>query len=264
MSTEFKPSLCLEMLFQDRPFVERMEAASRLGYRAIEFWDWKDKDIAAVAQAAARLQLTIAAISGNRRHSLIDPESRAGLIEEMDQIFEVARRLNCRHIMMLSDVLEQDGSAAAARQLSEKEKLDSVAEGLLALAGRIDQKDLTLLLEPLNTILDHKGCFLDSSTAGATVVEHVNSPRVKLLYDVYHMSMMGEDAPGEIAKKSKWIGYVHVADMPGRHEPGTGAIDYGAVRRALNGCGYKGFVGMEFSARTSDEEAVRKSLEVFS
>lgn len=264
MSTEFKPSLCLEMLFQDRSFVERMEAASRLGYRAIEFWDWKDKDIAAVAQAAARLQLTVAAISGNRRHSLLEPDFRAGLIEEMDQVFEVAHQLNCRHIMMLSNVLEPDGSAAPTPRLSEEEKLDSIVEGLRKLADRLKGQQVTLLLEPLNTMLDHKGCFLNSSTKAVAVLERVSSPRVRLLYDVYHMSMMGEDAPGEIATKAKWIGYVHAADMPGRHEPGTGTIDYSAVRRVLNRCGYQGFVGMEFSARASDEEAVRKSLEVFS
>src|SRR2546426_12262308 len=107
-----KPSLCLEMLFTDLPFIERLDVASRLGYDAIEFWDWRDKDVQALADAASRLGLTVAAMSGNRRYALIDPEARAGLIEEMDEVFAAARQLNCRRIMMLSDVLNDDGSAA--------------------------------------------------------------------------------------------------------------------------------------------------------
>ena len=78
-----KLSLCLEMLFTDRPFSERLAVASRLGYRAIEFWDFRDKELPALADAASRLGLTVAAMSGNRQHALIDPDARAELINEM-------------------------------------------------------------------------------------------------------------------------------------------------------------------------------------
>jgi hydroxypyruvate isomerase len=256
-------SLCLEMLFTDRPFIERMKIASELGYRAVEFWDWRDKDLAAIAQTAAERDLAIAAMSGNRRHSLIDPAEREGLIEEMMQVFGAAQRLHCRHVMMLSDVLEADGSAAPARSLSDEEKVASIADGLRELAGWARNSGVALLLEPLNTALDHRGCFLDSSELGVRILQHVNSPQVQLLYDIYHMTMMGEDALAEIGKHKSWIGYVHVADKPGRHQPGTGDIDYCAVSELLKRIGYKGFIGMEFSAHGSDEEAARAPLEVF-
>ena len=258
-----KLSLCLEMLFTDRPFIERIAVASRLGYRAIEFWDWRDKDVPAVAAAAAQHGLTVAAMSGNRRHGLFDPDDRAGLIEEMEQVFAAARQLNCRHIMMLSDVLSGDGSAVRMQHRPAEEKIVTMAANLRMLAGHPRAADFTLLLEPLNTALDHRGCFLNHSAPGVEIVRRVDNPRVKLLYDIYHMSMMNEDVLAEIDRNLDWIGYFHVADLPGRHQPGTGTIDYQAVNALLRRARYEGFIGMEFSALGPDEQAATAPLAVF-
>jgi hydroxypyruvate isomerase len=265
MSGRLKLSLGLEMLYRDRPFIDRLKEAARLGYQAIEFWDWRDKDIDGIKRETDRLGLSVAAISGNRRHSLIEPSDRAGLMTEMEQVLEIAARLNCHHIMMLSDVLNADGSAATSnhsRSIAEKQA--SIREGLADLVRRVEGKDLVLLLEPLNTVLDHRGCFLDSSCAGVEAVQVVNHAQVRLLYDVYHMSMMGEDAVAEVKKQMPWIGYFHAADVPGRHEPGSGTIPWPAIRGVIERAGYPGFVGMEFSALGSDDEAARRSLDVFS
>jgi hydroxypyruvate isomerase len=256
-------SLCLEMLFTDRDFAARMQAAAALGYRAFEFWDWRDKDLNAITQTATEHNLAVAAMSGNRRHSLIDPEERPGLLEEMSQVFGVAERLQCRHVMMLTDVLMADGSAAPARPLPTEAKIASVVEGLRELAAQAKDAGVVLLLEPLNTALDHRGCFLDRSDVGIQIVRRVNHTNVRLLYDIYHMSMMGEDVLSQIERHKEWIGYIHVADMPGRHEPGTGQIDYRAVATLLNRIGYTGFIGMEFSAAGRFEQAAQAPLEVF-
>ena len=258
-----KLSLCLEMLFTDRPFIERLATASRIGYRAIEFWDWRDKDLPALADEAAHLGLTVAAMSGNRQHGLIDLDATAKLIEEMDQVFAAAEEVNCSRIMMLSDVLRDDGSAAPRPPRPAEEKIESMVENLRALAGRAETASVTLLLEPLNTALDHRGCFLNTSALGVEIVRRVNSPRVKLLYDIYHMSMMGEDVLTEIEKNLEWLGYLHVADLPGRHQPGTGRIDYEAVNTLLRRAKYEGFIGMEFSALGPDEQAAKAPLEIF-
>ncbi len=251
------------MLFTTQPFVERLKTAARLGYRAVEFWDWRDKDLPAIEDMALRRRLTIAAISGNRRHALIDPADRAGLVEEMIQVFGVARRLRCPNVMLLSDVLEADGSAAPTPPLSIEEKTNSIVDGLRELASWAADAGVTLLLEPLNTRLDHRGCFLDSSALGCKIIQQVNHPNVRLLYDIYHMSMMGEDALAEIETNLPWIGYLHVADMPGRHEPGSGTIDYRALAAMLNRTGYTGFIGMEFSAQADDEAAARAPQLIF-
>lgn len=258
-----KLSLCLEMLFTDVPFIERMGIASRLGYDAVEFWDWRDKNLRGIADAARRLGISVVAMSGNRGHALINPETPAGLIEEMDQVFAAAKTVNCRRIMMLSDVLNDDGSAAPSKQMTQKEKSETITQNLRMLARLAEKANVTLLLEPLNTVLDHPGCFLNDSTLGFEIVKRIDSPNVRLLYDIYHMSMMGEDVLKEIDISADWIGHFHAADMPGRHEPGSGKIDYQAVKALLRRVGYEGFVGMEFSPLRPDEPAARAALEVF-
>jgi hydroxypyruvate isomerase len=258
-----KLSLCLEMLFTERPFTERLKIASQLGYRAIEFWDWRGKDLTAIIDAAAHLGLTIAAMSGNRHHALIDAEARAGLLEEMEQVFAAARRLRCHHVMMLSDVLKEDGSAAPVQLSSDEEKTENIIENLRALASRAEAAGVILLLEPLNTALNHRGCFLNSSALSCAVIQRVDSQQVKLLYDIYHMSMMGEDVLAEIERNFPWIGYFHVADRPGRHQPGTGVIDYRAVNQLLKRLRYEGFIGLEFSPLGPDEQAAQTPLEIF-
>jgi hydroxypyruvate isomerase len=260
-------SLCLEMLYPDLSFTERMKTAAALGYRAFEFWDWRDKDLQAVNRTALENSLAVAAMSGNRRYTLLDPDDRAGLLEEMMQVFAVAQRLHCHNVMMLTDVLNRDGSAAPTRPLSKEAKIASIVAGLSELAGWARDANITLLLEPLNTVLDHRGCFLDSSELGINIVKQVNHPNVQLLYDIYHLSMMGEDVLTQIEKHRAHIGYIHVADMPGRHQPGTGTIDYAAVNALLRRIGYSGFVGMEFSAagegKAANEAAAQAPLEVF-
>jgi len=259
-----KLSLCLEMLFTNIPFIERPAIASRLGYSAIEFWDWRDKDVRKLAAETERLGVTVAAMSGNRRHALIDSEARAGLIDEMDQVFAAARQLNCGRIMMLSDVLNDDGSAAKSQSQSGEEKTEAMIVNLRAIAHRAEAARVTLLLESLNTVHDHRGCFLNGSAQGVDILKRVDSPNARLLYDIYHMSMMGEDVLSEIDMNLEWIGYLHVADMPGRHQPGTGKIDYQAVNSLLGRAKYEGFIGMEFSPLGPDEQAVRTPLEIFS
>jgi hydroxypyruvate isomerase len=164
---------------------------------------------------------------------------------------------------MLSDVLCGDGSAVQTQPRPAKEKIDTMAENLRMLAGHPEAASCTLLLEPLNTALDHRGCFLNHSAPGVEIVRRVDSPRVKLLYDIYHMSMMNEDVLTEIDRNLDWIGYFHVADLPGRHQPGTGRIDYQAVNTLLRRARYEGFIGMEFSALGPDEQAATAPLEVF-
>lgn len=260
-------SLCLEMLYTDRSFNERLPAAAALGYRAFEFWDWRDKDLKELTTTATAHSLQVAAMSGNRRNTLIDPDDRPGLIEEMMQVFAVAQRLHCHHVVMLADALNRDGSAAPTRPLSREVKIDSIVAGLSELADWARDANVTLLLEPLNTVLDHRGCFLDSSELGVQIVKQVNHPNVQLLYDIYHMSMMGEDVLAQLEKYRTHIGYIHVADMPGRHQPGTGTIDYAAVNALLRRIGYSGFVGMEFSpaglGHAANEAAAKAPLEVF-
>jgi hydroxypyruvate isomerase len=257
-----KLSLCLEMLFTELPFADRIAVASRLGYDAVEFWDFRNKNLSEIANNVRDNGLTVAAMSGNRRNALIDPDASAALLEEMEEVFDAAAQVGCHNIMMLSDVLREDGSAATLEG-APQEKLNALVENLQILARHPRAASFTLLLEPLNTALDHRGCFLDRSAMATEILRRVNKGNVKLLYDIYHMSMMNEDVLAEIEASFEWIGYFHVADKPGRHQPGTGKIGYERVNALLRKLCYDGFVGMEFSALGDGELAAAAPLSVF-
>jgi len=116
-----------------------------------------------------------------------------------------------------------------------------------------------LAVEPLNTLVDHVGYFLDSSEEGLRIVEEVASPAVGLLYDVYHMQIMEGNLIATIRRNVDAIYHVHIGDVPGRHEPGTGEINYANVLRALDEAGYDGWCGMEFSPSDSSAAALDKA-----
>ena len=119
---------------------------------------------------------------------------------------------------------------------------------------------VTLVLEPLNVLHDHRGYYLWSSYEGFGIIEEVGSPAVKLLYDVYHQQISEGNLISNIKNNAHLIGHVHIADVPGRHQPGTGEINYKNVFAALDSAGYEGYTGMEFSPVGTSADAVKQTI----
>jgi hydroxypyruvate isomerase len=254
-------SLCLEMIFRDLPFMRRIEAACNAGYDTVEFWGWEDKPWREIGVQAAARQMSIAAFSANRRHGLCLPAERDALLAEVRASLEKAQVLDCGHLMLLASPLLQDGSADFSRQGSTENELDRQAlDSLHALAALAAQHGVVLELEPLNTRLDHPGYPLDNSRRAFQWISEVNSPWIRVLYDVYHMYTMGEDVLRCVEQNLPWIGYLHFADAPGRHEPGSGEIPYTELCSLLRRKGYDGVVGLEFSPSGGDDAAASAAL----
>src|SRR4029077_20010869 len=117
---------------------------------------------------------------------------------------------------------------------------------LKAVAHMAEDAQVTLVLEPLNTKVDHPGYYLQTAKEGFEILDEVGSPSVKMLFDIYHHQIMEGNVIADITKNISKIAHFHVADVPGRHEPGTGEINYANVFRAIAASGYQGFVGLEF------------------
>jgi hydroxypyruvate isomerase len=118
------------------------------------------------------------------------------------------------------------------------------------------------VLEPLNTKVDHAGYYLQTAKEGFEILDEVASPAVKMLFDIYHHQIMEGNVIQDITKNISKIAHFHVADVPGRHEPGTGEINYANVFRAIAGSGYQGFVGLEFKPSKSAEETLKDVLKL--
>ncbi|MBN1543675.1 TIM barrel protein [candidate division KSB1 bacterium] len=260
-----KPAFCLEMMFTDRPFVDRLDYAARAGVEFIEFWDWRDKDLDLLSRRLGELDMHVVNFSGNRSWSLLDPLEEEGLLFEVLETVDVAKRLKTPHLMLLAQPLASDGSAIDRTRFGNDEvKFGQIVFCGQKLARLADRCDIDFVIEPLNTRIDHPGYFLDSSALAFQLVREIDHPRVKILYDVYHMAAMDQPVFSDLANYLPLIGYIHIADFPGRGYPGTGRFDFSRFMDVLKEQSYAGTVGFEFSCTPPDsEKALQKSLELF-
>jgi hydroxypyruvate isomerase len=131
----------------------------------------------------------------------------------------------------------------------------------LSLAGKVCEKhDVTLLLEPFNTRVDHPAYFLDSPHDCVAVVKAVNSPGVRMLFDIYHMQIMAGDVTAFIRSNIRWIGHFHVAGVPGRHEPEHSELNYPFILAEIDRLGYRGGVGLEYWPTVDPAESLRTTM----
>jgi hydroxypyruvate isomerase len=245
----------LTMLFNEVPFLERFERAAAAGFHAVEFLFAHNVDQGGVARELERHGLELVLFdpeggdfpAGDRGY-LCDPGRRERLMKTVDDAIATARRLGCRRLNVLAgNRVEGVGDAELRR---------TVVENLRAAAPRARAAGITLLIEALNT-WESPRYFLDRSRLGLEIVREVGEPNVRFQYDCYHMQRMEGQLIETLTANLEWIGHVQIADVPGRHEPGTGEINYTNVLGALEGAGYDGYVGLEYrpSAKTEDSLA---------
>ena len=129
-------------------------------------------------------------------------------------------------------------------------------------APLFEDAGVTLIVEPLNILCNHVGYYLDSSYEAFEICNEVGSPNVKVLYDIYHQQISEGNLIPTIRKYFDLIGHFHVADVPGRNEPGTGEINYRNVFKAIEDLGYDKYVGLEYEPTIDTAETIRKVLEL--
>jgi hydroxypyruvate isomerase len=236
----FPRSACIEWLFaEDGATVpERIRRAADAGLDAVEFWSWRDKDLDAVGRAARAGGLDVVMMLVEPQVSIVDPANFDAFVDSAEASVRAAAALGCRTVVTASGEALPDASP---------EDQDAAIAAALEAGGEIaGRHGITLLFEPLNDRLDHPRFFVARTDHGLRLVAAVDSPHVRLLYDVYHSAMMGEEPGAPIVGHGDWIGHVHVADTNGRREPGTGTIDWPAVLARLEQAGYAGHVGLEY------------------
>jgi len=261
-----KFAFCLETLYAELPFIERLAAAERGGIESIEIWDWRGKDPEALSQQMGLLNISLSNMSGNRQFGMIDPNERRSFLQELSEAAAFAKSLGCCTLMLLSESLaEDDGAVPISTPFTHHEKIEQIIACGTQVCELAENLDLQIVIEPLNDILDHPRFFLNSSRLAFQIIKEINHPRVKVLYDIYHMAMMAENVLRDIEDNLDCIGYFHVADKPGRHEPGSGKIDFKPIWSLLKTLQYEGAIGFEFyPSGGNSQKAVRKTLDLIS
>jgi len=259
---DMKYSLCIENFYKDLSFEEKFAATKRDGFDYCEFWTWKNRDWERVKKAIADSGAKIAAFSGDDEYSLINPDENTHYIDFLRRSIERAKEIDCSYLVIHADALNQDGSAKEIEKpLSYETKLLNMYKVLESIAPFAEKEGVTLVLEPLNTRLGqpraHKNYSLEYPQPAFDLTRQVGSDRVKVLYDVYHMQLMAGNVIKTLERNIDQLGYIHLADVPGSHEPGTGELNYRNILKALDSVGYNGFVGFELLPMETDEKAFK-------
>ena len=258
-----EPVICFEMLYPGLDPVRKIKNIAEIGFRNVEFWGSGDKDIPAIASACGEHEVRIVNFSGHRRGSLVSVETHELLFSDLIEAVSAARKLNCPVLMLLTNELGEGGRVKESyAHIPPVDRYDNVRRGLEE-ALRRTPNDINLVLEPLNTRIDHPGYFLEDMKTAASLVSEIGQARLKILADLYHLGVMGVDLEAQISEYIRQVGYIHIADFPGRHEPGTGSADWPALLKLLKEIGYGGWIGFEYSPLNDSDESLRKILSLW-
>lgn len=250
-----EPEFCVCL---DSVFPGLSDAALRriadLAVTRFEFWDWRERDVDALALESSRRGLQAVIFSGNTfAEPLVDPRMHGRAMAHLTRSLRVAGRLGTRLLVM------HVGYAMPQRNRAEQWR--AVVRGLQMAGGVAASSGVTLAVEPLNSRYDHPGYFLDTLADAIRLLDEVGHSAVRLLVDVYHMQVMHNNLLKRLPEVLPQTAHVHLADVPGRGEPGSGTIHWPAVMRILRD-GYEGAIGLECWPTTAPEEALRHCMEV--
>ncbi len=255
---KFMKSACIEPMYAEIPFLDRFQAAKNDGFEFVEFWGWTDKDLDAVKAVAEKAGIGISGFNGDADFSLIDPTHKQAYLAFLRQSVAAAQKVGALSVTIHSNALGDGGIVVNHyTELSDTVKICSMYDMLLECAKIAEESGIAMNLEPLNITTDHVGNYLKNTQMAAEMTRLIGSPKLKILYDVYHMQLNEGSLCDNITHYADQLGHIHVADAPGRHEPGTGEINYTNVFACLEAVGYAGRIGFELMPKTTTAAAVK-------
>lgn len=245
----------LSMLFTEAPMLERFERAARAGFRAVELQFPYDTPAEQLQQALFRNKLTLVLHNlpagdwaAGERGIACHPDRVEEFRKGVDTALAYAAALGAPQLNCLAGIRPANVTAETARRV--------LADNLRYAASRLKAQGLRLLIEPINT-RDIPGFFLNGTRQALDLIEEVakdgKADNLFLQYDVYHMQRTEGELAGTLAAHLDKIAHIQVADNPGRHEPGTGEINYDFLFAHLDRLGYAGWIGCEYRPASSTE-----------
>jgi len=251
---------------QSRELSDRVRSAAALGYKAVESLHWLGRDLEAARAAVDETGCVISAILAESADKaandqlvlgamgIAHEDAHGAFLQAVGETLEAAKILRCRTIVVTAGSERFDVPREAQRA--------NIVEALRAALPIIAGSGVRLVLEPLNVLVDHAGYYLTTSHEGAQIIREVDSPQVRLLFDIYHQQITEGNLIRNIRQYINEIGHFHVGDVPGRKEPGTGEINYKNVFAAIAETGYEGYVVFECGLTEPVEVVTKKMLDL--
>jgi len=245
-------------------FEEKLETTARAGIQSVELIDeyaaWTDADIARIKKRAQSFGLGMDALLGSpnwskRPVSMVDPAHREAFLTDVRNAITFAHKLEIPQIILMS------GNAVPGR--THEEQYASLLEGAKRAGDLAAEANVTMIVEPLNSLINHKGFFLTTCTEGLKLIREVDHPHVRLLFDIYHEQVQEGNVIRTITEAAPVTAVFHVADNPGRHDPGTGELNYTNIYKAIQKTGFAGYVAMEYLPLGKQVDSLIKSVDGF-
>lgn len=242
-------SCCIDMMFSEFDFYDRINEVKKYGIDTIEFWKWTNKDVDKVKRLLDENKMKLSVFNIDSTDEKLSYDLSRGILNSgradefvaaLNESIPVYKKLNASAMIVLI------GENAPYCE-------ENVLKCLNAAKTICEKENVTLIIEPLNDI-DRQGYSMPHAKPVFKLLKKINSPNIKMLYDIYHQNMMGDFSMEDIRKNIDLIGHFHVADAPGRHEPGTGNVDYVKILKEISALDYSGYIGLEYRATKSDGE----------
>jgi hydroxypyruvate isomerase len=240
-----------------------IERAAAVGVDGVEVFGVADDEIDAVVAAGERHGIDVfgtlgegaaAEIDGPDAPCMVRPEHHDQAVADIRRGVETVEKLEGESLILTVGQRQED--------LDVSTQQTAIVDVLRAAAPAAEAAGVTLLVEPLNVRVNHPGDFLRTTDRGVSIVDAVDHPNVKLLFDAYHQQITEGDICRRFYRHVEHIGHVHIADNPGRHEPGTGEIDHGFLFETIAESDYDGWVSCEFQPTGDPDEAFRHVVEL--
>lgn len=240
-----KLSVCIDMMFSYCDFYERFAEVKGCGIDTVEFWKWTNKDINKINESGMEISVfnidsTDSKLSYDLSRGILNDGRVEEFLDALNESIPIYKNLGASAMIVL---------VGENKDYNEP----NVLKCLMAAKAVVEKEGVILIVEPLNNI-DRAGYSMPYASPIFELLKKVDSPNIKMLYDIYHQNMMGDFNLKEIRENINLIGHFHVADSPGRHEPGTGNVDYVKILKEIDKMPYNGYVGLEYKATKKDGE----------
>jgi hydroxypyruvate isomerase len=232
--------------FEGAPLRESLQSIAKIGFDTCDNFDWRNPELFAQYQTLLKeFDLDAGVLVVNKKPdvnalgcSLVAPEDREGFLTELRLCIQAALSIGCHRLEILT--------GNTLPNVPRETQMATCVETLRAALPLLQENNMVAVVELLNSTVDHPDYFLNTVEDGVDMIRRVGDPHVKLLFDIYHVQVMQGNVIQRIRDSFAEVGQYHFADVPGRHEPGTGEINFRNVFRAIYDLGYKGFITAEY------------------
>lgn len=240
-------------LFFKGDFAEAIRKVHALGFDAAETYHWKDLNFQSVKNACEETGVELISMC-TTEFRMTDAAYRNVWLEGLKESCEAAAKLNVKRL--ITQVGPDTGADRALQHAN-------IVEALLTAIPILEASGVTIMIEPLNTYVNHPGYYLWSSAEAFEIIREVNHPLVKVVYDIYHQQVMEGNIIPNIIHNLDCIAHLHSAGHPGRNELQYGENDYHVIFSAVDKAGYTGCCGLEYNPLLEPEESLREFRRIY-